>query len=186
MRRNLIPLLVALALGGSSVYAQEKSASPRFGLTFPSLGVIWHITDNVAFVPNVTLARNWSTYSSTQSELKTTTNSVGVTAGLRFYTNNWKGMRFYLSPSYGFSRNGSDTSQSGSTGLSGSGTTRSHSVGGAWGVQYAVTDRISFFGDIGARYSHSTLESSDQPSAGSSNGNFVSTVGTWGLIVYLK
>ncbi len=187
MKRPLISLLVVLALGGSSVYAREKSASPRFGLTFPSLGVIWHITDKVAFVPNVTLARNWSTYSSTQSESKNTTNSVGVTAGMRFYTHDWKGMRFYLSPSYGFSRSSSDSSQSGLIEVSGSGTTRSHSVGGAWGVQYAVTDRISIFGDIGARYSRSTFESTDsQTPAGSSNGNLVSTVGTWGLIVYLK
>jgi len=185
MKRFPVALLVMVALIPAIVSAQDKAGETRkFGLTIPNIGLIWHITDNVAFVPDITFIHNWSTFGSDSTLYKHSGNGVAVNAALRLYIQDWKGIRFYVTPKYGFSRSSSSSESQSGSGSSGINT---HSVTGAWGLQYAVTDRISLFGDIGARYSRGKSESIDSViSEGRTTNNNFGTVGTWGLIVYLK
>jgi opacity protein-like surface antigen len=163
--------------------AQDKVSEKRkFGLTFPNIGIIWHISDNVAFVPDINLTHGWSELGSSAGDSKT--NSVGIDAALRFYVHDWKGIRLYLSPKYGYSWSNAENSAQGSNSTS---DLHNHSVSGAWGLEYAVSDRISLFGDIGVRYMHgkTKTESSSQFNSDSKS-NLIGTVGTWGLILHLK
>lgn len=185
MKRLLIALVALLALIPAAASAQDKKGeTPKFGLTFPDIGVIWHISDKVAFVPSATFLHNWSSFDSDSIPDKNSGNSVTVNAALRFYVHEWKGIRFYVAPKYGFGRTTSSSQfQAGSA----SSESNSHSIAGAWGLEYAATDRISLFGDIGVRYSHSKSENINSATLGVGNkNNFVGTVGTWGLILYLK
>jgi hypothetical protein len=186
MKRLLLTCFVMCALFPSMLRAQGKDAEKqKFGLTFPNIGVIWHITDNVAFLPGFSFNHSWS---SSDDFYKDSTNLLNVDASLRFYVQEWKGVRFYLAPKYSFgwvdteSDIGYETSPS-----TRAVTTYSHAVSGAWGLQYAISNRISIWGDIGVRYSHGTGSTSPSTILGlDTHTNSISTVGTWGLILYLK
>jgi len=185
MRKMLVSAIVVFGLFPAMLSAQDKVSEKRkFGLTFPNIGIIWRISDQVAFLPDINLTHGWSELGSNVGD--STNNSVGVNAALRFYLHDWKGMRFYLTPRYGYVWNNTNLSIQG-TGTESSNTSevRNHSVSGAWGIEYAVSDRISLFGDIGVRYNHGRQESSSQFSSNSTV-NSVGTAGTWGLILYLK
>ncbi len=195
-------LLVVFVISPLLPAEEKESAKPRFGLTFPNIGVIWRFTDKIAFLPDVALGRNWGTLNSSLASdasqgLSNGDNhsySVTVNAGLRFYLREWKGMNFYLTPrySYGYTHTDNSNFSSGTTANSSVSQNRSHAVSGSWGLEYAITKRLSIFGDIGARYSRANSDISTQiappTSAYSSRQkiNSVSTIGTWGLIVYLK
>ncbi len=187
MKKSLIIWVFALLLVPASLFAQEKEkAKYRFGLTFPEIGVIWHISENIAFVPGIDFGHGWSssTVSFDDSTRNTSSNTLRVNSSLRFYISEWKDIRFYISPKYGFGWVETKTDRTGypypydeyspSEGYS----THLHKVSAAWGLQYAVSDRISIFGDIGAAYSRSSLSSGYS--------NTIATEGTWGLILYLK
>ena len=187
MKKSLTILVFALLLVPASLFAQEKDkVKYKFGFTFPEIGVIWHISDNIAFVPGIDFGHGWSSVTSSfdDSTRNTSSNTLRVNAGLRFYISDWKDIRFYISPKYGFSwvESSSDRADSpfddylpdGSYHYSG----HSHKVSAAWGLQYAISDRISIFGDIGAAYDRTPLSSG--------HSNTIATEGTWGLILYLK
>jgi opacity protein-like surface antigen len=186
MKNILIALVVVIGLVPAVVSAQDKAVETRkLGLTFPNIGVIWHMTDHVAFAPDVSFNHNWSTFSSNSAPDDYSGNTVSVNAALRFYVQDWKGIRFYVTPKYGYGRTSlSIQYESGSQ--STSRTADAHSITGAWGLQYAITDRISLFGDIGARYSRSTSEGDEAFLQSGTKNHTIGTVGTWGLIVYLK
>jgi hypothetical protein len=185
MRRFFPVCFVLFVLAPSVLYAQDSPAAKRkFGLTFPNTGIIWHITDNVAFLPGFSFNHNWG---SSDDFYKNTSNSLNVDASLRFYLREWKGVRFYLAPKYTFGWSDVETEYDFGTGLSTAASTAySHSVSGAWGLQYAISDRISLWGDIGIRYNHGTSGSAVPLSMTDLSSNSVSTVGNWGLILYLK
>ena len=192
MKKSLIIWMFALLLVPASLFAQEKEkAKYRFGLTFPEIGVIWHLSENIAFVPGIEFSHGWSSYSSSTFGFDDSTsnlshNTLRVNAGLRIFISEWKDIRFYISPKYGFGWVETKTDRTGypypydeyspSEGYS----THLHKVSAAWGIQYAISDRINIFGDIGATYDRSSgLRSSG-------HSNTIGTEGTWGLILYLK
>jgi hypothetical protein len=108
MKKSLTILAFALLLSPASLIAQEQDEPKyRFGLTFPEIGVIWHISDNIAFVPGIEFGHGWSssTISFDDSTINSSSNTLKVNAGLRFYISEWKDLRFYLSRrTIGFSR----------------------------------------------------------------------------------
>ncbi len=53
-----------------------------------------------------------------------------------------------------------------------------HGVAGAWEAQYALSARISIYGDIGVRYIRNTTSQSVQKG--------VAPEISWGLILYLR
>jgi hypothetical protein len=187
MRGFLSALIGSIALVSAPLFAQEQE-SPRgkIGLTLPGIGAILHLTDHVAFVPGVGFTHNWSSLSSAPTT--TAANNLSVSAALRFYVRDWKGLRFYLSPKYSFSRSTSERN-AGGTGYGTDSSTAGdyHAAYGSWGIQYAISDRVSIFGDMGAFYSRSTYSTSSSAMLGGDTySQNVGTSGSWGLIFYLK
>ncbi len=187
MVRLFSVLLVALLLMSPSLLAQEKEITQgRFGLTFPGLGALWHVTDQLAVLPGVSFSHARNSVSGVSDA--GSSNGVTLLAGMRWYLHEWKGVRLFLSPKYQFGRNTStyqtfsayDNSIYTSTS-----TSHNHYVIGAWGLQYAITHRISAYGDIGAAYVRANTSNSNTLSR-ESHTNQVSTTGSWGLIFYLK
>lgn len=166
-------MIMAMLFGSFTIFAQEKSSPEyHFGLTFPNIGIIWHISDHVAFLSSIDFSHGWADLNGGSSSA----NLLRVEADLRFFISDWEGVRFYVSPKYRFARTSheiiDDTIASDTTGYN-------HEVTGALGAQYAVSDRISIFGDIGAMYSRSEIREN-------SHSNTISTAGRWGMILYLK
>jgi len=181
MKKSLIIWVFALLLVPAALFAQEQEkAKYRFGLTFPEIGVIWHISDNIAFVPGVNFGHTWgrNTISFYDDTLGFSSSRLEFNAGLRFFISEWKDLRFYISPKYGFAWHDSDIDDS--SPLNDESSIKYHRVSGAWGLQYAINDRVSIFGDIGATYERVP----EILSLGDSN--TISTEGTWGLILYIK
>lgn len=179
MKLSLRIALIALSLVPISMVAQEKEISkPRFGLTFPDIGAIWHISDNVAFMPGIGFNHSWSKLSESS---KYTSNSLSVNASLRLYMPDWKGVRIYLTPKYQFIWGDNDSTGGGTA------TNHNHKVIGAWGVQYAISPRISIYGDIGIGYERLSHSYTSPYSSGlDPASNTIGTEGAWGLILYLK
>ena len=181
MKKLLVSLIAVCGLFPVILSAQDRNVEKRkLGLTFPNIGIILRISDDIAFLPDINLSHNWSNLGTYPGD--STSNSVGVNAALRFYLKDWKGMRFYVSPKYGYNWNSVKSPLQGSSIAS---ELRSHSVSGAWGVEYAVSDRISLFGDIGIRCNRGKTEHSAEFGSDITS-NSIGTAGTWGLILHLR
>jgi hypothetical protein len=182
MRRFLIVVLTIFALLPAALFAQnQRTDKPKFGLTFPNIGVIWNINDRVAFLPGFSFSHGWGSFASATSD---TDNTLQLNAALRFYIQEWKGLEFYLSPKYSY---GWGKSELHSDLVTLESKTHSHRVSGSWGLQYPISSHLSIFGDIGIEYSRNTISTAATISSRtSSQNNSVGTVGTWGLILFLK
>ena len=182
MKKLVIMLLVLSSLLPTMIFAQTKETQkPKFGLTFPNIGVIWNINDRVAILPGFSISHGWSSFSSNSSNTDT---SLQLNAALRFYIQEWKGLEFYLSPKYSY---GWGKSELRSDIITLNGKNHSHRVSGSWGLQYPISNRLSIFGDIGIEYARNSISTAATISSStSSKSNLVGTVGTWGLILFLK
>ena len=183
MKKFLLIISFALFLVPASLLAQEKeNAKYKFGLTFPTIGAIWHISDGVSFMSGIDFNHDWSGFSSILDDnpIRSSANMLGVETSLRFYLPGWKNVRLYLSPKYRF--NWSDIATESEVGPIAT-DSYGHTVVGAWGLQYALNERLSIFGDIGFGYERQKLYGL---SSYESSGNSIGTEGTWGLILYLK
>jgi hypothetical protein len=188
VKRLLLVFFIMPALLSSMLFAQEKDTQKsKLGLTFPNIGMIWHITNDVAFMTGISFNHNWS---STSDIGEDSSNLLSADASLRFYIQEWKGVRFYLAPKYSFSWSNSEVEINNELIPLGSiytNDSHSHRVSGAWGLQYAISDRISIWGDIGAYYNYRTASISPPSSLGrESSYNSIGIGGEWGLILYLK
>jgi hypothetical protein len=147
----------------------------KFGLVFmgtergdnvllsPGVGAIWQPNKHIALSPffDFTHSRlNGYSYSSdTTSGIASpqSANTFGVGAKLQLYLKNWDGIRLYVAPGYTYARSRSKrstqtTNPSSSYASYFDNKSISHEVSGVWGIQYAVSDRISLFGEIGVIY----------------------------------
>ena len=188
MKRYLLLTLLVSVLLAPSLAAQEDDVAPgRVGLTFPGLGAIWHLSGTLALVPSVSISHSWENVGSISSPRSDNT-SLSIGAAARFYAYQWKGVRFYLTPKYALGRStNSSTYVSSGQDVKTNATSNVHTVTGAWGIQYAVNDRISLYGDIGAFYGRSIYHTTSLAAVErESRSNNVGTVGSWGLIFYLK
>jgi hypothetical protein len=183
LKKLSLILLVVFLLLPAMLFSQDKEAPKnKFGLTFPTIGAIWHITDNVAFLPGFSFGHNWGSSRSALIDNGTSkNNSLSINSSLRFYVYEMKGLRLYVSPKYSYNWNNSDSNLPTTSSKS---SRYAHSIDGSWGLQYAISRRVSIWGDVGVGYSHSSISSN--PSSVETKSNAVSTVGSWGLIFYLK
>jgi hypothetical protein len=160
MKRLMLAVSVALSVGANAL-AQDAG---QIGVTlgYPSaVGVIWHVTDNIAVRPEI----SFSTGSTESPALSSTfslpdlsanlgeTSSTTVTAGVSglFYLAEWDKLRAYLSPRYTYARL---TSESGST-FSTDARNSAYTVTGSFGAQYQLHRRFAVFGETGFGYNHS-------------------------------
>jgi len=155
MTRLMLAVSVVLS-AGANAFAQDAG---QIGVTlgYPSaVGVIWHVTDNVAVRPEISFSTG-STESPTSSfsglsaalgETSSTTVTAGV-SGL-FYFGEWDKLRAYVSPRYTYTRLTSDSGSTFSTDTRNS----AYTVSGSFGAQYQFHRRFAVFGETGFGYAH--------------------------------
>jgi opacity protein-like surface antigen len=178
MNRRLWIWIVLFGFFAATLPAQATdSDSPKFGLVFmgtgagqsalisPGVGAIWQPCEHIALSPFFNFTHSWRdgySYSSDTTSANVSPQSAnifGVGAKLPLYFKNWDDIRLYVAPGYAYARSHSKSSAQ-QTNPSVSFTSQneiksiSHEGSGVWGIQYAVNDRISLFGEIGVTYQH--------------------------------
>jgi hypothetical protein len=157
MKRLMLAVGLALSVAANAL-AQDAG---QIGVTlgYPSaVGIIWHVTDNVAVRPEISFSTG-----STESPVISSglsfpdvsvnvgeTSSTTVTAGVSglFYFGEWDKLRAYVSPRYTYARL---TSNSGST-FSTDARNSAYTVTGSFGAHYQLHRRFAVFGETGFGY----------------------------------
>jgi opacity protein-like surface antigen len=153
LKRLAVITSVLLLVSGTvtPAIAQEKGDT---GLTlgFPaSVGLLWHVTENVAIRPEF----NFSTTSNENSDVWT----YGLGVSALFYVSNTDNVRTYFSPRFTYSQSnlGIDRPGGGDTDLNAT----SYGFIGSFGAQYTPNSRFGIFGEVGLGYSRATSEIED-------------------------
>lgn len=182
MRHASPTLLLTLIIVGvsSGAHAQDPG---QIGLTtgYPaSIGVIWHVTDQIAVRPDFT-------FSTSSTELATSeTNSTTGTFGLSglFYVAKWDALRTYVSPRFVYSRTSSENNPNLPGTARISTTVTSKSLTGSAGAQFAAHKRFSVFGEAGFGYSSSNISPASPNTGFGSRGHTWGTRTAVGIILY--
>src|SRR5262245_4517628 len=138
LRRLACLVTVLSLLFVPSVMAQEKG---RVGITmgYPAtIGFTWHVTDTVAFRPDISFTHSHSDRGDSPTESDTTTIGTGVAA--LFYFAAKDNVRPYFSPRVSYSH-GSGSSTSGTLEASSHGN--AWTTSGSFGAQYSPNRRFS-------------------------------------------
>jgi len=185
MKRFSALLFASLVLNCNLLQAQDKEMSKgKVGLTFPTTGIIWHVSDRVAVLPNAGYSYSWgdTAYGSSTGW------TLGAGVSLRVYAWEWKGLHLFLSPKYSYGRNSGTSDYAPPTGSPSTSTSigNSHLISGTWGLQYPISERISIYGDYGLAYSRATSSQMPDSVSGDAHSSSIRTGGSWGLILYLK
>lgn len=161
-------LFAAVLTCPASVLAQEKG---QIGITmgYPeSIGLMWHLTDDVAVRPEFSFRHGTTGLGDDDS-----TTGVGVGVSGIIYISKRDALRTYVSPRFTYTRVTSeiDTSLSlvdvtrtlPSLGLtvpsSVTSTSTSKSFRASFGAQYALHERFSIFGEVGVSYTRADFSS---------------------------
>jgi hypothetical protein len=162
MKRLMLGVSMVLIVWANAL-AQDAG---QIGVTlgYPAaVGVIWHVTDNLAVRPEISFStgstespvidRGFSLpgLSDDPGESSSTAVTTGV-SGL-FYFGKWDKLRAYVSPRYTYAHLTSD-SGSGST-FRIDGRNSAYSVIGSFGAHYQLHRRFAVFGETGFGYTHS-------------------------------
>jgi hypothetical protein len=184
MRRSLTVFLwfAASVFSTDSAYAQDTRS---FGVTmgYPaSIGVLWHLTENVALRPELGF-NHTSSETETTSPIGVNTSSDGnfVATGISalFHFARWDMTRAYVVPRYAYSR--STASISGPfTGTDVDQTATAHAFGVSFGAQHGLGERFAIYGELGLSYETSATEAL----ASELRRNTVGTRSGVGVVVY--
>jgi hypothetical protein len=152
MQRRTASLLVfsLILLGPAAASAQERGQA-GLAMGYPAVGLMWHVTDDIALRPDVAVSKGSTT---STSGFSTDSWSVGVGLSALFYVARWDSLRAYVSPHVAYTKSKSST-ETGSPILPSIETTgSSYGVAGSFGTQYSLSRRFSVFGEVGLSYSH--------------------------------
>jgi hypothetical protein len=160
MKRLMLAVCVVLSVGANAL-AQDAG---QIGITmaFPSaVGVIWHVTDNVALRPDISFSTGSTESPAIRSGVSfldgligsTESTSTAVTAGVSglLYFGTWDKLRAYVSPRYAYGRL---TSNTGTT-FAVDNRNFTYAVTGSFGAHYQLHHRFAVFGETGFGYNHS-------------------------------
>lgn len=158
MRKVLGVLAVVLAMVPSSALAQEKG---KIGVTmgFPSgIGLLWHVTDDIAIRPELTLS-----WSSSESDFGDS-DGFGIGTGISalFYLKRSDNLATYFTPRYSFVHSSTERRFEPELPVIDPETessSNSHTFSGSFGAQYFLGSRFSIFGEVGLSYLHSSSDS---------------------------
>jgi hypothetical protein len=149
LSRVIVPLLSMVSVSGAADAAAQDNGKTGITMGYPAaVGIVTHITDRVAIRPELNVS-----FSSGTTELfpfadtRSDGSAIGIGVSALIYLGTGDKLRPYFSPRYTFAR----TSSSSNSELRGSSesTSTSHTVAGSFGVQYALHDRFSIFGEVG-------------------------------------
>jgi hypothetical protein len=198
MKKSLWILIVLFGFSVVNISAQATDTDKsKLGLVFSEtgtnsgVGAIWQLSDHIAFSPYFNFTHQWKG----DDDIA---NALGVGAKLKFYLKNWNKMRLYVAPGYEFTRTRYQTHSKNSTPLFDYITYSDYKYitnegSGVWGIQYALGNRISIFGDIGVAYRDQctsglnvTTGSYDSTSSSRTRTYSVGLKDSMGIIFYLK
>jgi len=169
MKRLLLAVSLVLSVGANALAQDAGQVGVLLG--FPSaVGVIWHVTDNVAVRPEISFSTGSTENPVISSGLSLPglsddlgeTSSTAVTAGVSglFYFGQWDKLRAYVSPRYTYARL---TAESGSGSTFNFDTRNSvQTVTGSFGAHYQLHRRFAVFGESGFGYSRSSTTSTSR------------------------
>jgi hypothetical protein len=151
-------LLVAMA-AGTVASAQEKG-NIGVNLGYPSVGVTWHVTETVAVRPELTfsIGSSSTTAGSGVDGSESDAWAIGFGVSGLFYVAEWDSVKGYVVPRFAMTRSSAD----GLSTIEGSKietTSRSYDLSLSAGAQYALSARISVFGELGLNYTKRHSES---------------------------
>src|SRR5262245_18355091 len=160
---------VSMVLSVSANALAQDAGQVGVTLGYPAaVGVIWHVTDNVAVRPEISFSTGSSENPVINSGLSLPgltddlgeSSSTAVTAGVSglFYFGKWDKLRAYMSPRSTYSRL---TSESGST-FSIDGRDSGYTITGSFGAHYQLHRRFAVFGETGFGYSHTHTTSTSR------------------------
>lgn len=173
---------IGCVFGAVAVTATAQDAG-RVGLTtgYPaSIGVLWHISENIAIRPEFSFTSNSSSSESPFVEATTDFSSLGTEVSVLFFSPLRDNLKLYFAPRFGYSRT------SGSSDVTES-TADNYSIGGMFGGHYALGRRFAVFGEAGFQYSHveSSVTSSALPALHTtSTSDAVGTRTAVGVVIY--
>jgi hypothetical protein len=161
MRHVVVALALFGALPVSALAQDQRTAGVTMG--YPaSVGVLWHVSRDVAIRPEFSFTTTSNEFASALGTVtKSDVSAVGVGASGLFYLTDVNKLRTYVSPRFTYARTTSKTEANGaSAGSAGSG--KSYSAGAAFGAQYALGDRFGVFGEVGVGYADQRSSSDTQ------------------------
>ena len=153
---GVVALLVAMLPSQAS--AQEKG---KIGVTmgYPSgIGLLWHVTENIAIRPELTLS-----WSSSESDFGDS-DGFGIGTGISalFYLKRSDNLATYFTPRYSFVHSSTERRFEPALPVidpETESTSSSHSFSGSFGAQYFLGSRFSIFGEVGLNYVHTSADS---------------------------
>ena len=115
-----------------------------------SVGLIWHVTDNVAVRPEVSFALGSSETHSDIFDTEGDSSTFGTGVAALFSLREWDQVRAYAGPRFTYGR----TTSNSETLLDGVMELRSttYELAGLFGVQYTPHRRFAVFGEFGVGY----------------------------------
>ena len=154
MKRFVISsaLLSALSLSTAPAYAQEQGQVGLVMALPTDLGVIWHVSDNIAVRPEINFSFGSSEGEIDGFDADTSRRGFSFETSVLFYLDAADSVRTYFSPRVGFDWTTTDDDDSV---LDASGDGIEVSV--SYGAQYTPVRRFSVFGEIGLEYARSSL-----------------------------
>lgn len=158
MRKVLGVAALVMAMLPSQAFAQEEG---KVGVTmgFPSgLGLLWHVTEDIAIRPELTFS-----WASSESDFGDSDGfGIGTGVSALFYLNRSDNLATYISPRYSFSRATTERRFDEDVPVidpETETTSRSHAFSGSFGAQYFLGSRFSVFGEVGLTYLRSSSDS---------------------------
>ncbi len=148
MKLSRLSHLVFVLFLATSANGQQKG---RTGLViaYPtSVGFIWNVTDRIAVRPDASFSK---TTSDSTAVPTASLDSYSIETGLSalFYAKKWQDIAAYVAPRFAYSR----LKTTNNLALGGSTVSWSYPGSVSFGVQYAVAQRFSVFGEAGLEYS---------------------------------
>jgi hypothetical protein len=179
-RVKRIVMATVLGLMATTASAQDEG---RVGLTtgYPALvGVIWHVSENIAVRPEFSFANDNSSSESPLVDATTDFSSVATEISVLFFSPLRDGLKLYFAPRFAYSRTSgaSDITES---------RANTYSIGGMFGGHYALGRRFALFGEAGFQYSHvdGSVTSSVTPALHTtSSGDVTGTRTAVGIVLY--
>lgn len=164
--KRVIPVLggfAALLVLSTPAFAQQTRKVAVTATAPSGIGILWHVSDQVAVRPEFSFQRT-STETSGATVVAGTATSwlLGSGGSVLFYTGKWDNLRAYVSPRFAFAHTKS-TSTTGST----SSNPTSYTISGSAGAQYSLGDRFAVFGEWGLNYGWQSASYTSSIPAGS-------------------
>jgi hypothetical protein len=180
--RRLLFVAAGLFFAASGTAGAQEAGKAGITIAYPaSIGVIWHATDSVAIRPAFSFSHSDNDSDASDSH----STGFAIDLGVLFYVKKYDNVRTYVSPRFLYSRSSSTATPTSTQGTLPETTIIGTTTGaaGVFGAQYAPSNRVSVFGEVGIAFNHRHTESG-LPGLGDLKGSTWGTTAGVGVIFY--